>query len=129
MLFDRILSDTAPRISAILGDQMLHSESKAGVEAFNKALAAVYAWTIEEEEASSGEPSSVQRCSIGAMCDLIEVFDDPMPENVYQFLTWMAAEHSVTAPADRSYASGSIRLRALRDKNLSPADTGLQRYP
>jgi hypothetical protein len=71
----------------------------------------------------------VQRCSIGAVCDLIAVFDDPMPENVYQLLTWLAAEHSVAAPADRSFANGAKCLRALRDQHLSPVDTNQQRDP
>ena len=102
---------------------------KEGAEAFNKALAAFYAWTVEEERDSRAEPIIVQRCSIGAVCDLIAVFDDSMPENVYQFLTWLAAEHSVAAPADRSFASGAKCLRALRDQHLSPVDTNQQRDP
>jgi hypothetical protein len=100
---------------------------KDGAEAFNKALAAFYAWASEEERDSRVEPSIVQRYSIGAVCDLIEAFDDPMPENVYQFLIWLAAEHSVTAPADRSYASGAQCLRALRDRHLSSVTTSQQR--
>ena len=96
---------------------------KEGAEAFNKALATFYAWTVEEERDSRAEPIIVQRCAIGAVCDLIAVFDDPMPENVYQLLTWLAAEHSVAAPADRSFASGAKCLRALRDQHLSPVDT------
>jgi hypothetical protein len=71
----------------------------------------------------------VQRCSIGAVCDLIAVFDDPMPENVYQFLTWLAAEHLVAAPGDRSFASGAKCLKALRDKHLSPVETNQQQDP
>src|SRR5438105_1871941 len=98
-------------------------------EAFNKALAAFYGWTVEEERDSRVEPSIVQRYSIGAVCDLIEVFDDPMPENVYQFLTWLAAEHSMDAPSDRSYASGAKCLRALRDRHLSPIETSQQQDP
>jgi hypothetical protein len=100
---------------------------KDGAEAFNKALAAFYAWTAEEERDSRIEPSIVQRYSIGAVCDLIEVFDDPMPENVYQFLIWLAGEHSVAAPADRSYTSGARCLRALRDRHLSPIATSQRR--
>ena len=100
---------------------------KEGAEAFNKALAAFYAWTVEEERDSRVEPSILQRCSIAAVCELIAVFEDPMPENVYQFLTWLASEHSVAAPADRSYASGAMCLRALRDTHLTPVETNYQR--
>jgi hypothetical protein len=102
---------------------------KNGAEAFNKALAAFYAWTMEEDRDSRVEPNIVQHYSIGAVCDLIEAFDDPMPENVYQFLIWLAGEHSVAAPADRSYASGAQCLRALRDRHLSPVATTQQRDP
>lgn len=104
-----------------------HPIPKDGAEAFNKALAAFYAWTIEDERDSRVEPGIVQRCSIGAVCDLIEAFDDPMPENVYQFLIWLAAEHSVTAPPNRSYASGAQCLRALRDRHLSSVAPSQQR--
>jgi hypothetical protein len=38
-----------------------------------------------------------------------------MPDNVYRFLCWLAAEHSGTAPQDRSYASGARCLRMIRD--------------
>jgi hypothetical protein len=92
---------------------------KEGAEAFNKALAAFYAWTVEGERDSRAEPIIVQRCSIGAVCDLIAVFDDPMPENVYQLLTWLAAEHSVAAPADRSFASGAKCLSAAGSAPLA----------
>ncbi|MBV9018084.1 MAG: hypothetical protein JO058_20745 [Alphaproteobacteria bacterium] len=100
-----------------------------GAEAFNKALAAFYAWTVEEARDSRVEPSIVQRWSIRAVCDLIAVYDDPMPENVYQFLTWLAAEHSVSPPGDRSFASGAKCLKALRGKHLSPAETNQQQDP
>lgn len=93
-----------------------------GAEAFNKALAAFYAWTVEEERDSRVEPGVVQRYSIGAICDLIEAFDDPMPENVYQFLIWLAAEHSVVTPGDRSYASGAKCLRELRNQHMASAE-------
>lgn len=104
-----------------------HPIPKEGAEAFNKALAAFYAWTVEEERDSRVEPSILQRCSIAAVCELTAVFEDPMPENVYQFLTWLASEHSVAAPADRSYASGAMCLRALRDTHLTPVETNYQR--
>jgi hypothetical protein len=52
-----------------------------------------------------------------------------MPENVYQFLTWLAAEHLVAAPGDRSFASGAKCLKALRDKHLSPVETNQQQDP
>lgn len=106
-----------------------HPIPKEGAEAFNKALAAFYAWTIEEERDRHVEPSIVQRYSIAAVCDVIGAFDDPMPENVYQFLTWLAAEHTLAAPVDRSYASGAKCLRALRDTHLSPIETSQQRDP
>ena len=102
---------------------------KEGAEAFNKALAAFYAWTVEEERDSGVEPSIAQRCSIGAVCDLIAGFDDLMPENVYRFLTRLAAEHSVAPPGDRSFASGGKCLKALRDKHLSPVKTNQQQDP
>ena len=104
-----------------------HPIPKEAAEAFNKALAAFFAWTVEEQRDSRIEPSIVQRYSIAAVCDLIETFADPMPENVYQFLTWLAAEHTIAAPADRSYASGAKCLRTLRDKHLSPIGTSQQR--
>jgi len=102
---------------------------KEGAEAFNKALAAFYAWTVEEERNGRVEPSIVQRCSIRAVCDLCAAFDDPMPENVYQLLTSLAAEHSIASPDDRSFASGAKCLKALRDKHISPAETNRQQRP
>jgi hypothetical protein len=102
---------------------------KDGAEAFNKAVAAFYNWTVEEQRDSLIEPHIVQRYSIGAVCDLIRAFDDPMPENVYQFLTWLAAKLSGDPPADRSYASGAKCLKALRDKHLSRIETSHQADP
>ena len=88
-------------------------------DAFNKALAAFHNWTTEGNRNSVIEPEFVQRHSIGSMCNFIEVFNDPMPDNVYQFLCWLAAGQSGAAPNDRSYASGARCLRALRDKHLA----------
>ena len=88
-------------------------------DAFNKALAAFHNWTTEENRDGLIEPEFVQRHSIRSMCNFIEAFDDPMPDNVYQFLCWLAAGQSGAAPDDRSYASGARCLRALRDKHIA----------
>ena len=84
---------------------------KDGAEAFNKAVAAFYNWTVEEERDSLIEPHIVQRYSIGAVCDLIRAFDDPMPENVYQFLTWLAARALVRdeAGTEHTIVAGGVR--------------------
>jgi hypothetical protein len=87
--------------------------------AFNKALAAFHNWTTEEHRDGLIEPEFVQRHSISSVCNFIEAFNDPMPDNVYQFLCWLAAGQSGTAPDDRSYASGARCLRALRDKHIT----------
>ena len=92
---------------------------KEGIELFKKALAVFYAWIVDELNEECIEPSIVQRCSIGAACDLIQPFDDPMPENVHELLIRLAAERAVPAPADRSYASGATCLRAMRNKHLA----------
>jgi hypothetical protein len=88
-------------------------------DAFNKAIAAFHNWTIEENRDSLIEPEIVQRHSISAVCNFVEAFNDPMPDNVYQFLCWLAAEQSGAAPDNPSYASGARCLRALRDKYMA----------
>lgn len=77
-----------------------------------------YAWVVDELNDGSIEPCIVQRHSIGAACDFVQAFDDPMPENAYELLVSLAAAHAVPAPADRSYASGATCLRTLRDQHL-----------
>jgi hypothetical protein len=88
-------------------------------DAFNKALVAFHSWTTEENRDGLIEPEFVQRHSISSMCNFIEAFNHPMPDNVYQFLCWLAAGQSGAAPGDRSYASGARCLRALRDKHIA----------
>src|ERR1700730_14239651 len=82
-------------------------------DAFNKAIAACHNWTVEENRDSLIEPEIVQRHSISAVCNFVEAFNDPMPDNVYQFLCWLAAERSGAAPDNHSYASGARCLRSL----------------
>lgn len=89
---------------------------KDRADAFNKAIAALHNWTAEEKRDTAAEPSIVQRYSIDEICDLLEAFDGPMPENAYQFLCWLADQHSGEPPQDRSYASGAKCLRSLWDK-------------
>jgi hypothetical protein len=59
---------------------------KDRADAFNKAIAALHNWTLEEKRDTAGEPSIAQRYSIGEICDLLEAFDGPKPENAYQFM-------------------------------------------
>ena len=77
-----------------------------------------YAWIVDELSEGRIEPSIVQRYSIGAACDLVQAFEDPMPANAYELLVSLAAASAVPAPANLSYASGAMCLRALRDKHL-----------
>ena len=91
---------------------------KEAAQLFNKALAVFYAWIVDELSEERVEPSIAQRYSIGAACDLVQSFDDPMPANAYELLVRLAAARAVRAPADRSYASGAICLNALRSKHL-----------
>ena len=98
-------------------------------DAFNKAIAAFHNWTVEETRDRLIEPGIVQRYAISEVCDLMEVFDDPMPDNVYQFLCWLAAKHSGEAPNDRTYVSGAKCLRALRTKYLSSLEAGSHGAP
>ena len=86
-------------------------------DAFNKAIAALHNWIVEDKRDKLLEPTIVQRHTIAAVCDFVEVFNEPMPDNVYRFLCWLAAEHSGTAPQDRSYASGARCLRMIRDSH------------
>jgi hypothetical protein len=95
---------------------------KEAAELFNKAIAVFYAWVVDELSNGRIEPSVVQRYSIGAACDLVQAFDDPMPANAYELLVSLAGSHAVPVPADRSYASGATCLRALRDKHLRRLD-------
>lgn len=92
---------------------------KEAAELFNKAIAVFYAWVVDELSDGRIEPSIVQRYSIGAACDLVQAFDDPMPANAYELLVSLAGSHAVPVPADRSYASGAICLKALRSKHLA----------
>jgi hypothetical protein len=92
---------------------------KEGAELFIKALAVFYAWIVDELSEGHIEPSIAQRYSIGAACDLVQAFDDPMPANAYELLMSLAAARAVPAPADRSYASGAACLKALRDQHLA----------
>ena len=92
---------------------------KEAAELFNKTLAVFYAWIVAEVSEERIEPTVVQRYSIGAACDLLQAFDDPMPANAHELLMSLAELHAVPAPADRSYASGATCLRALRDKHLA----------
>jgi hypothetical protein len=92
---------------------------KEAAELFNKALAVFYAWIVDELSEARIEPSIAQLYSIGAACDLVQSFDDPMPANAYELLVSLAAAGAVRAPADRSYASGAICLKALRSKHLA----------
>jgi hypothetical protein len=73
--------------------------------------AVFYAWIVDELSEARIEPSIAQRYSIGAACDLVQSFDDPMPANAYELLVSLAAAGAVRAPADRSYASGAICLK------------------
>ena len=92
---------------------------KEAAELFNKALAVFYAWTVDELSEERVEPSIAQRYSIGAACDLVQSFNDPMPANAYELLVSLAAAGDIRAPADRSYASGALCLKALRSKHLA----------
>jgi hypothetical protein len=87
-------------------------------DAFKKAVVVFHSWTVEEGRDSAMEPEIVQRHSISAVCNFVEAFSDPMPDVVYKFLCWLAAEQSGAAPDDHSYTSGARCLRALRDKHM-----------
>jgi hypothetical protein len=88
------------------------------VELFNMALALFYAWMMDELRERHIEPSIVQKYSIGTVCDLVQVFDDPMPTDAHELLISLAGAHAVPAPTDGSYVSGARCLRALSDRYL-----------
>jgi hypothetical protein len=50
-----------------------------------------YAWVVDGLNDGSIESCIVQRHSIGAACDFVQAFDDPMPENAYELLVSLAA--------------------------------------
>ena len=93
---------------------------KEGAELFNKALAVLYVWTIDELNDGQIEPSIMQRYSIGAACDLVQAFGDPMPANAYELLMSLpaAAHLPFLHPQTSHTQSGATCLRALRDKRL-----------
>ena len=92
--------------------------TKEAAELFSRAIAVFLCVGCRRTNDGSIEPCIVQRHSIGAACDFVQAFDDPMPENAYELLVSLAAAHAVPAPADRSYASGATCLRTLRDQHL-----------
>ena len=92
---------------------------KEAAELFNKALAVFYAWIVDELSEARIEPSIAQRYSIGAACDLVQSFDDPMPANAYELLVSLAAAGLFAHPQTGHMPAAPYASRALRSKHLA----------
>ncbi len=95
-------------------------------DAFSEAVAAFHDWNrggSEPQISLEGQPYTV-----GAICNAVVVFRDPMPDGVYDDLCEIAKQfrggpeglgHSCEGPKGHSYASGAFCLLRLYDARVA----------
>jgi hypothetical protein len=65
--------------------------------------------------------------TISAVCSLVTKFDDPMPDNIFQFLCGQADSSSKLLEGDRSFRSGARCLAGLIQARKAQYETNRKR--